>query len=311
MNVFISFAKEDASRVNRLEQIVRHGGGRGWQFVYDLHGARDWATEIQYKIDQCKVFLFVITDYSLQSEWCLKELQHAAICQKPIVTVVFTSDIDIPHPLNTIQYVLFDETPESGAKMVRALQDPHPISRNKIPSHWERLGGGPMGFAVSPQSQIPIPKIRRELTDMEKEDFLYESIRKIRDYFGQALSAFEKSNSRIQTRIRDESNTAFKCQVFLDGNSKKNCMIWISDNIGLKGIAYYEAHGRMVNQGMNSYNELAQVTEADGKPALDFGLGLGMFNQFNDCRICTVEKAAECLWKYFTKEFNQDSSFSW
>lgn len=310
MNVFISFAKEDKSKVSRLEEIVRHGGGRGWQFVYDLYGARDWATEIQYKIDQCEVFLFVITNNSLQSEWCLKELQHAALCQKPLVTVVFTSEIDIPDPINTIQYVLFDESPESAAKLVRALQDPQPISRNKIPPHWKRLGGGPMGFPTNQQTQFPIPRVKRELSDMEKEDFLYESIRKIRDYFGQALSAFEESNTRIQTRIRDESNTVFRCEIYLDGKSKKSCRIWISDNIGLKGIAYYEAHGRMISQGKNSYNELAQVTELNGNPALDFNLGLGMFNQFGDCRICTVDKAAECLWKYYTRDFNE-SSMRW
>lgn len=308
MNVFISFAKEDKSKVGRLEEIVRHGGGRGWQFVYDLYGGRDWATEIQYKIDRCEVFLFVITNNSIRSEWCLKELQHAALCQKPIVTVVFTSNIDIPHPLNTIQYVLFDESPESGAKLVRALQNPHPIRRDKIPPQWERLGGGPAGLSTYPQTRFPIPRVKRELSDMEKEEFLYEAIKRIRDYFGEALTAFQESDTRIQTRIRDESSTGFKSQIFLDGSSKKSCMIWISDNIGFKGIAYYEAHGQMVSYGRNSFNALATVSDIDGEPALEFGSGLGMFNQPDDCRICTVDKAAECLWRYFTRDFGQESS---
>ena len=238
----------------------------------------------------------------------MKELQHAALIQKPIVPVVFTSDIEIPSPLNSIQYVLFDESPESGAKLVRALTDPRPLSQNKIPANWERLGGGPMGLPTNSQTRFPIPRIKHELTDMEKEDFLYASIKKIRNYFSQALSAFEKSDTRIQARIRDESNTVFKCEIYLDGQSKKSCRIWIGDNIGLKGIAYSESRGRMVDYGMNSYNSLATVSELDGEPALEFGFGLGMFNQPDDCKICTVDKAAECLWRYFTSDFGQETS---
>ncbi len=307
MNVFISYAEEDKNKVSRLAETLRHGGGRDWRYVYDLHGAQDWRAEIQYNIDHCEVFLFVISEHSLASDWCIKELQHATLVEKPIVTVVFASDINIPPPLNTIQYILFDETPEAGAKLVRALQDPHSMSHDKIPSDWQRLGGGPIGSPATLQSQIPIPRIKRELTDMEKDDFLYKSIGKIRDYFDQALSAFEKSDPRIQTHIRDESNTVFKCQIFVNGDIKKSCMIWISDRIGLKNIAYYEAHGQMVSYSMNLYNELAQVAELDGKPALEFTLGMVMFAKHDECRICTVDKASECLWTYFTRDFSEAS----
>ncbi len=310
MNVFISYAKEDKSIVSRLEEIVRHGGGRGWQFVYDLKGARDWATEIQYEIDRCEVFLFVMTENSLQSEWCRKELQHAALIQKPIVPVVLTSDIEIPHPLNSIQYVLYDESPESGAKLTRALQDPHPISCDKIPSHWERLGSGPLNVMAHRQSgfrDIPIPLPKRELTDLEKEDFLFDAIQEIHVYFERALAAFKESESRIMYRIRKASVSDLTCQIYLDGELKKACRIWVSTNIGLNGLAYSEARGHMALD-MGGINELAQVTVSDGNPALEFTLSLMMFAQEEDCKICTVDKAAERLWRYFTQDFNQDTS---
>ncbi len=307
MNVFISFAKEDKTKVSRLEEIVRHGGGRGWQFIYDLHGARDWATEIQYKIDQCEVFLFVITNNSLQSEWCLKELQHATLSQKPIVTVVFTSDIDIPHPLNTIQYILFDESPESAAKLVRALTDPRPLGQDKIPSNWERLGADPRAYHTPPQYQspnIPIPRLQRELTDIEKEDFLLEAISEIRDYFVNALHAFENSDSRVTTRIRDETNSDFNCLVYIDGNLFKSCRIRISNDMGLSGIAYSAARGNLARLGSGGINVLAQVSMLDGSPALEFVLD---FMTSSGNRICTVAKASERLWKAFTEDFTRDN----
>ena len=307
MNVFISFAKEDKSKVARLEEIVRHGGGKGWQFVYDLHGARDWRSEIQYRIDRCEVFLFVITNNSLQSEWCNKELQHATLSGKPIVTVVFTSDINIPYPLNTVQYILLDETPEAGAKLVRALQDPRPISRDEIPPDWKRLGRGPMGFPTTSHRPIPIPRIKRELTDMEKEDFLYEAIEKVRNYFGQALNAFEKSDSRIQTRLRNKSDSDFKCQLFIDGQQTKVCRIWVSNSMGL-GIAYSEARGNIARYDeMSGMNEFARVSQLDGNPALEFVFGLNMFAKSTDRRICTVDQACERFWTHFIRDFSMES----
>ncbi len=303
MNVFISFAKEDKSKVSRLEEIVRHSGGRGWQFVYDLYGARDWATEIQYKIDQCEVFLFVITNNSLQSEWCLKELQHAALSQKPIVTVVFISDIIIPHPLKTIQYVLFDETPESGAKLARALIDPRPLPRDKIPSTWQRLGGGPIGVRMTQHNavhDIPIPRLKRELTDMEKEDFLHEAIQEIRAYFSRALKYFEDSDSRVKSKIRDESNTDFRCQVYIDGNLFKSCRIRISNDLGLSGIAYSAARGNMARYDMGGVNALLQASILDGNPALEFVMD---FMTSSGSRICSVAEASERLWRAYTEDF--------
>ncbi len=307
MNVFISFAKEDKNRVARLAETMRHGGGRDWRYVYDLYGARDWQAEIQYNIDHCEVFLFVITEHSLNSGWCLKELQHAALIQKPIVTVVFTTGIDIPHPLNTIQYVLYDESPESGAKLVRAITDPRPLRRDKIPSNWERLGAGPIGNQTIPNHQsrdIPIPRLQRELTDLEKEDFLSRAILEIRDYFANALLAFENSDSRIRTRLRDESNTDFRCQVYVDGNLFKSCRIRISNDLGLSGIAYSAARGNMARYDMGGVNALLQASTLDGNPALEFVMD---FMTSSGNRICTVAEASERLWKAYTEDFAQDN----
>lgn len=310
LNVFISFAKEDQNIVSRLEEIVRHGGGRGWQFVYDLHGARDWRSEIQTKIDRSEVFLFVITEHSLQSAWCLKELQHAALTQKPIVTVVFKSTINIPHPLSTIQYVLFDESPESGAKLVRALTDPRPLGQDKIPSHWERLDADQRAYYAPSQHQsrnIPIPRLQRELTDIEKEDFLHKAISEIRSYFANALHAFENSDSRVTTRIRDESTSDFSCLVYIDGNLFKSCQIRISDDLGLSGIAYSAARGNLARLGSGGINALVQVSVLDGSPALEFILD---FMTSSGSRICSVSEASERLWKAFIDDFTQDN-LSW
>ena len=301
MTVFISSAEEDEDKAERLERILRKGGRRVWRYVYDLAGARDWRAELQYNIDQCEVFMFVRSEHSLRSDWCQKELQHAALSQKPIVTVVYDSTIDIPYPLDTIQYVLFEDNTEFGASLVRAVQDPHPISQEKIPADWVLLGGGPIGYSPISASHIPIPKVARTLTDLEKDDYLHTVFAEIRGYFESALKMLQDSNARIETRMRMESETGFKCQVFLDGNVRLSCMIWISDALGMKGIAYNEAFGQSYMPLGNAMHELAEVVEESGNPALRFSFGFGIAGHSSDCKVCNARKASECLWTYFAR----------
>ena len=152
--------------------------------------------------------------------------------------------------------------------------------------------------------------MQRHLTDLEKENFLDESIGKIRNYFNQALSAFENSDLRVKTRIDDKTNMRrFNCEVHLDGKLKKICSFWIYNQYGMNGIAFYENHKHMAIFGKHPYNELAQVAELDGRPALKFTQGLGMFTQLDDCQICTADKAAECLWRYFIRDLNKASTY--
>ena len=291
---------------------MRPGKFRAWRFQTDMVGGRAWRPQLPANIESCDIFLLATTESSLNSETCEKEWQHAALIQKPTVTVVFERGVSPPPPLNDHQWVHFDGSAVSGAHLINALQNSQPVPWEAIPDDWTTWDGRPKSELSSGQfinSEIPLPRIRQDLTDLEKETFLEESIGKIRNYFYQALGEFENSNPRVRTQIRDNTNMrGLSCKVHLDGKLSKRCTIWIHNQYGLNGIAYYETRRHEAIFGNQPYNELAKVAELDGEPALDFSPGLGMFNQFDDCRICTVDKAAECLWKYFTRDIGQDSS---
>ena len=310
MTVFISHARKDAAAAKRIEDLIAYDIYQSWRFQRDMMGANPADPQLPANIEACDIFLFCISDHSQNSETCQKELQHAALLQKPLVTVRLNRRTFVPPPLDDHQWVDFDDSQESTVQLLKALHNAIPLRWDKIPEDWTTWDGKTKAEPSSVKSggrEIPLPQMGRDLTDMEKDDFLFEALARIRGYFGEALSAFETSDDRIQTRIRDESHTIFKCHVYHDGKIKKSCAIWKSDNLGLIGIGYYEKHGNMSFFDTNSYNGLACVVELEGRPALEFTL-LGMFNQPDDCRICTVDKAAECLWRYFTRDFGQESS---
>ena len=116
-------------------------------------------------------------------------------------------------------------------RLINALQNAEPLQLAKIPSDWRTWDGktkAELSAADSDAREIPLPRMQRHLTDMEKENFLDESIGKIRNYFNQALSAFENSDLRVKTRIDDKTNVRrFNCEVHLDGKLKKRCSFWI------------------------------------------------------------------------------------
>ncbi len=311
MNVFISHASDDATTAKRIEDLIAYDGYQSWRFQRDMMGANPADPQLPSNIEKGEIFLFCISDHSQSSEICQKELQHAALLQKPLVTVRLNRGTRVPSPLNDHQWVEFDESPESTVQLLKALRNAKALRWEKIPGDWTTWNGktkDDLSIAKSDTQEIPLPRMRRRLTDMEKDNFLNKAIAVVRNYFGQALGDFEATVTQIQTNISDDSSTLFKCQVYHHGDIKKSCAIWKSDNLGLNGIAYYEEFGRMSFFNKNSYNELAHVIERDGNPALEFPNGLGMFGKFNHCRICTIDEAAECLWTYFTRDFGQESS---
>lgn len=312
MIVFISHASADATIAKRLEDLIAHEGYRSWRFQRDMMGANPADPQLPSNIEASDIFLYCISEHSQKSQTCQKELQHATLLQKPLVTVRLNRRISVPSPLSDHQWVQFDDTQEAAIKLMQAIRSAQPLRWDKIHDDWKTWDGRSkyeLSTMETVTKKIPLPRMRRDLTDFEKEEFLHKALREIREYFSQALSEFERSDPRIQTRIRDESDTAFKCIIFLDGDIKQSCAIWKSDSLGVQSIAYNEEYGRVIDLNRNAFNTLVQVAELEGSPALEFILDLGMFSQPEDCHICTIDKAAECLWRYFTRTLNEDSSF--
>lgn len=310
MNVFISHASDDAAIAKRIEELIAYDGYQSWRFQRDMVGANPADPQLPSNIKSSEIFLFCISDHSQESETCQKELEHASLLQKPLVTVRLNRETLVPSPLNDHQWVDFDESPVSTVQLVKALRNAKPLRWDMIPSNWTTWEGRSKSELSAGQiitSEIPLPRIRQDLTDREKEEFLRNSLTKIRAYFGRALGKFDESYSQVQIKILITSDSEFSFQINVKDKVKKGCRIWIYNQYGINGIAYYKSAGRTAIFGKHPYNELAKVAELDGNPALRFTRELAMFTHHGTRKICTVDKAAECLWKHFIRDFDETS----
>jgi uncharacterized protein len=102
--IFISYSRKDTDFVQLLEPRIHniYGFASLW---YDksregIQGGDDWWTTIINKIRDCQLFLFLMSDTSVNSEYCQKELQKAIYNQKVILPVLLkTYSMNYPDSL--------------------------------------------------------------------------------------------------------------------------------------------------------------------------------------------------------------------
>lgn len=83
---FISYA-----RANKpvIDQLVEHLNDLGCQTWVDssLHGGQDWWQEILHRIEDCDVFIAIISNEALTSLACEREFDWAEALGKPVLPV--------------------------------------------------------------------------------------------------------------------------------------------------------------------------------------------------------------------------------
>ncbi|MGQ9908428.1 MAG: tetratricopeptide repeat protein [Candidatus Flexifilum sp.] len=117
-SIFISHSSHDKPIV--ADWIVSTLTQALFQVWWDrmLIGGKPWKAQLAEAIRRCDILLFAATRESLESQWCLWELQEAYRQHKPIIPVKLRRNIDPPAWLTEIQFIDFSD----GLKVERAIQ---------------------------------------------------------------------------------------------------------------------------------------------------------------------------------------------
>ncbi len=105
--IFVSYSRVDRDAfvgplVDRLREAYDYPNI--W-FDDNLRGGDHWWQEILRQIDACDIFLYVLSNESVESPYCYAEFQEARRLQKIIITVQARGRTRIPPELDDIQYV--------------------------------------------------------------------------------------------------------------------------------------------------------------------------------------------------------------
>jgi len=143
---------------------------------------------------------------------------------------------------------------------------------------------------------IPIPRIRKQFSDREKDVFLRTAFEMIQQYFKDALNKLREQDHDVETEFTVLNPMKISASVYVQGELKNQCVIWLGSSFGGNQICYRE--GRNINvQNDHSLNDWLSVETDEYSLYLRPG-GLGFFQ--HEQRV-DPRKGAEYLWKRFTE----------
>lgn len=102
MKLFISYARIDKPYcVQLVHTLDVH---QVW-FDQRLYAGQQWWKEILRRLDWSEGFIYLLSPESVQSEYCLKELEIAQQLQRPIIPVLIHPETQIPDEISDLHYV--------------------------------------------------------------------------------------------------------------------------------------------------------------------------------------------------------------
>jgi hypothetical protein len=299
-DVFICHASEDKENVaGPLVGACEQAGISCWYDEAEIKWGDSITARVNDGLSRSRYVVVVFSSAFARKNWPQRELnavlnQEASTGEVKVLPLLVGSNADqqeilAQFPLlNDKRYLPWDGDLHA---IVSAL-----LSRLKRSASSDQ--GVATGAARGPGLRIPLPKIKKQFSQRDRDVFVRGAFSVIKSYFQDALQELERSYQEVQTDFAEVHGQKFLSTVYLRGEVANRCKIWIGGLISTDSIAYQE--GEFSIDTDNSLNDSLSVTD-DGE-----SLGLrpsGMWfggQKYAKDEPFSAERAAEYLWSRFT-----------
>ena len=145
-----------------------------------------------------------------------------------------------------------------------------------------------------------VPKVRRPVSDLDRRRFAKEFFAEVSAYFRAAMDALRSTRPGIETDIVEESRSEFRAAIFVDGELRCRCRIWLGAMHDENSLGYFEGP----EHSDSAVNEVLSVMVDDaGGMALKALMGGTLGQDFAGLKLdrLSVSGAAEFLWRRFVR----------
>lgn len=287
-DVAVSFAGEDRQIAESIASSLTQ---RGISVFYDdYEKAELWGKDLYEYLAEvysshARYCVMIISVHYAQKLWTNHERRSAQTRafkeQEEYILPVRLDDSAIPGIHDTVGYIDLRTTPIE--RLVELLQ--------------KKLGRTSESVRQKTKASvtvIPMPRVMKRFTDIERDRFLKGAFSFIKDYFRRGLKQLEAHQPEVKTDFTAVHEFKFLAKIYIHGNSKSRCKIWMGGLTASNSILYSE--GTMEIDGDNSYNDYLSI-EDDGATLYLKLSNMGYGGNTSDR--ADFKAAAEYLWKRF------------
>lgn len=161
--IFISYSRSDRPFIDQFLPLIRrvYGSGSLW-FDDEIHGGVDWWQMILTEVGNCQLFVYLISNESLESPYCQAELHEALRLHKQLLPVIVRRlkppypgniEADLANILRKTQYV----------DLSAGFHDPNTISAlyaatNRLLVAAQQQTATPITITPTPEPAVPDKK---------------------------------------------------------------------------------------------------------------------------------------------------------
>jgi hypothetical protein len=298
--VALSFAGEDRPFAEAVAKGLRKNGVK--VFYDDFYAADLWGEDLSSKFGQIyskqsQYCIMVLSKNYLEKMWTIFERKHAitGLIEKKEKTYVLPVRLDgfnkdIPG-LPGITGHLAVSSHEAGKVVNTFLR-----KIGKAPPQQESTRD-----IDSVPTKVYIPKIRKEFSDKEKNQFLRKSFEEIIRYINHFADETHKRYPHIEHETDMVTSRKAIFTIYNRGTQVEQFKIWMGGLLGGNEISFlYGSH--LDIESDSSMNESISVEEHEGELKLK-PMGIGMFGLDRD-NLLLPHEAAEYLWKIVCQSFS-------
>ena len=235
-DIAISFAGENREIALQLFELLI---ARHIKVFYDFNEeANLWGKDlIEHLTDvysnRARYCLMLISEYYPKKPWTNLERRSAqarALRQpEEYILPVRLDDTEVPGFPSSVSYLdLRHQSVEEVADQVVKKLGKH-INR-------ERKDVVPASEVSTRRYNIPLPQVEKSYTQLDKDRFIEGAFNEMRDYFLQALSDLKSHYSYVETDFKEITTEKFLARVYVHGEIKCACKIWLGSSFGSQSI---------------------------------------------------------------------------
>ena len=308
--IFFSYAHEDEQLRDELEihlsALKRQGVIETWHDRRITAGS-DFSDSIDENLEAADVILLLVSPYFLASDYCYDVEMKRAIERHETGECVVVPVILHPCDWQRTPFGRLRATPKDGRPVskhpnhhdafLQIVGDINEIAQQRVSAEVTSLGTAPAGGSV-PGAQSPSPRssnlrTRRTFNDHERDQFRDATFDYVANFFENSLAELERRSPKCETAFRRIDRNSFSAAIYVSGEKRSACSIWIGGGPFGGDIAYSTNE----SGSSSSFNDSMSIADDGYSLGLE-PLGLGIAKG-RDREALTQQGAAEYFWAIF------------